>query len=83
MSSFTRRLPSLDLGLPDTICFAGHDAGVLGARIPAAMVLVRNRSGISHSPSERIELEDAEIAADVIERALAQLTSGPTSEPVR
>ena len=31
---------------------AGHDAGVLAARVPAAMLFVRNPSGVSHSPAE-------------------------------
>jgi beta-ureidopropionase / N-carbamoyl-L-amino-acid hydrolase len=56
---------------PEVVCFAGHDAGVLAERIPAAMVLVRNATGVSHSPEESVELEDAAIAARVVERALA------------
>ncbi len=63
--------------LPDSVCYAGHDAGVLAARLPAAMILVRNRSGISHSPAEQIELTDAELATTVIERALAGLIATP------
>jgi beta-ureidopropionase / N-carbamoyl-L-amino-acid hydrolase len=31
---------------------AGHDAGVLSARLPAAMLFVRNPTGVSHSPAE-------------------------------
>ncbi len=59
--------------VPSTVCFAGHDAGLLAERIPAAMVLVRNRSGISHSPDEHVELEDAELATTVIEHTLANM----------
>ncbi|HUA50011.1 MAG TPA: hydantoinase/carbamoylase family amidase [Solirubrobacteraceae bacterium] len=55
---------------PEVVCFAGHDAGVLAERVPAAMLLVRNPTGISHSPAETVELEDAAIAAVVVERAL-------------
>ncbi len=55
---------------PELVCFAGHDAGVLAERIPAAMLLVRNPTGISHSPAETVELEDAAIAARVVARAL-------------
>jgi N-carbamoyl-L-amino-acid hydrolase len=55
---------------PEVVCYAGHDAGVLAERIPAAMVLVRNATGISHSPDEAVELEDAAIAACVVRRAL-------------
>ena len=57
---------------PEIVCFAGHDAGVLAERIPAAMVLVRNATGISHSPDEAVELEDAAIAARVVQRALEE-----------
>ena len=38
---------------------AGHDAGVLAlAGIPAAMLFVRNPTGISHSPAEFAERDD-------------------------
>lgn len=55
---------------PDLVCFAGHDAGVISERVPAAMVLVRNESGVSHSPAEDVDLADATVAARVVERAL-------------
>lgn len=55
---------------PEVVCFAGHDAGVLAERIPAAMVLVRNVSGVSHSPDEAVELGDAALAARVVRHAL-------------
>ena len=55
---------------PELVCFAGHDAGVLAERVPAAMLLVRNPTGISHSPEETVSLGDAAIAARVVERAL-------------
>jgi N-carbamoyl-L-amino-acid hydrolase len=50
---------------PELVCFAGHDAGVVGELVPAAMVFVRNPTGVSHSPEETIELEDAAVAARV------------------
>ena len=59
--------------MPDCVCFAGHDAGVLAARIPAAMVLVRNETGISHAPEEQVELADAEAGIALIEHALRGL----------
>ena len=66
--------------VPEVVCYAGHDAGVLAERIPAAMVLVRNEQGISHSPQETVDLEDAAIAARVLERALAGVSeSWPAS----
>jgi N-carbamoyl-L-amino-acid hydrolase len=56
---------------PEVLCFAGHDAGVLAEWVPAAIVLVRNRSGISHAPEEEIDLADAALAARVVERMIA------------
>jgi N-carbamoyl-L-amino-acid hydrolase len=55
----------------ELVCFAGHDAGVLAERIPAAMVLVRNPTGISHSPRETVDLEDAALAARVVQGLIA------------
>jgi N-carbamoyl-L-amino-acid hydrolase len=37
---------------------AGHDAGVLAARLPTAMLFVRNPSGVSHSPAEHADPAD-------------------------
>jgi N-carbamoyl-L-amino-acid hydrolase len=51
---------------PELLCFAGHDAGVLAERIPAAMLLVRNPTGVSHSPGEAVDLADAAAAAEVV-----------------
>ena len=55
------------LGDPDgVLCFAGHDAGILAQRVPAAMVLTRNPTGVSHSPEEAADLDDAAAAANAI-----------------
>ena len=59
--------------VPEVVCFAGHDAGVLAERVPAAMLLVRNETGVSHSPAEDVDLEDAAVAARMVERALADV----------
>jgi N-carbamoyl-L-amino-acid hydrolase len=38
---------------------AGHDAGILAnAGVPAAMLFVRNPSGVSHSPAEHADRDD-------------------------
>jgi N-carbamoyl-L-amino-acid hydrolase len=37
---------------------AGHDAGILAASVPTAMLFVRNPTGISHAPAEYAELGD-------------------------
>jgi beta-ureidopropionase / N-carbamoyl-L-amino-acid hydrolase len=58
---------------PEMDCYAGHDAGLIAARLPAAMVLVRNETGVSHSPEERVELEDAAFGAELVLRLLREL----------
>jgi N-carbamoyl-L-amino-acid hydrolase len=55
---------------------AGHDAGVLAARIPTAMLFVRNPSGVSHAPSESASDADCRAGVDALTRVLADLT-GP------
>ena len=52
--------------LPELVCFAGHDAGVLAPRIPAGMVFVRNPTGVSHAPEEEVDMEDAAVAANAL-----------------
>jgi beta-ureidopropionase / N-carbamoyl-L-amino-acid hydrolase len=59
--------------LPELVCFAGHDAGILAQRLPAGMVFVRNAAGVSHSPDEHVELDDAAVAADALRAALERL----------
>jgi beta-ureidopropionase / N-carbamoyl-L-amino-acid hydrolase len=58
---------------PELTCFAGHDAGVVAEHVPAAMLFVRNPTGVSHSPEEMVDLEDAATAARVVARALESL----------
>jgi N-carbamoyl-L-amino-acid hydrolase len=60
-------------GAPRLVCYAGHDAGVVAARRPAGMVLVRNETGISHSPQEEISLEDAAVGARALTAAVEEL----------
>lgn len=58
---------------PEQICFAGHDAGVLAERLPAGMVLVRNPTGVSHTPAEAVDVADAALAARAVAAALEVL----------
>ncbi len=51
---------------------AGHDAGILSARVPTAMLFVRNPTGVSHSPAEFAAEDDC--VAGV--RALADALEG-------
>ena len=55
---------------------AGHDAGVLAARIPTAMLFVRNPTGTSHSPAEHAELADCETGVAALAAVLADLAGG-------
>jgi allantoate deiminase len=41
---------------------AGHDAMVVGRRVPAAMLFVRSPGGVSHDPEETVLAEDVEAA---------------------
>ena len=60
-------------GAPRLVCYAGHDAGVIAGHRPAGMVLVRNETGISHSPEEEVSLEDAAVAANGLLAAAEEL----------
>jgi allantoate deiminase len=44
---------------------AGHDAGILAPMLPAAMLFVRCREGLSHHPDEFVSLEDIAVALQV------------------
>ena len=52
---------------------AGHDAGVLAARLPAAMLFVRNPSGVSHSPAEHADMADCEAGVVALAAVLEEL----------
>jgi N-carbamoyl-L-amino-acid hydrolase len=60
---------------PRLVCYAGHDAGVIAAVRPAGMVLVRNETGISHSPDEHVSLDDAALAANALLAAAEELAA--------
>ncbi len=55
---------------------AGHDAGVLAARLPTAMLFVRNPTGVSHSPAEHADLADCEAGVRALALVLRDL-AGP------
>ena len=44
---------------------AGHDAMIVGRRIPAAMLFLRSPDGISHHPDETVRADDVEAAIEV------------------
>jgi len=49
---------------------AGHDAMVIGEKIPAAMIFVQSKDGISHRPDEWSDLTDCVQAVHVLKRFL-------------
>jgi N-carbamoyl-L-amino-acid hydrolase len=51
-------------GVPALPTGAGHDAGILAAHVPTAMLFVRNPTGVSHAPAEHAEPDDC--AAGVV-----------------
>jgi allantoate deiminase len=54
---------------------AGHDAMVLAKHVPAAMLFVPSRAGISHSPDEYTSPEQCELGARVLTRAVRALVA--------
>jgi N-carbamoyl-L-amino-acid hydrolase len=70
---FDRRVRAALGGRDELLSYAGHDAGVLAAKLPAGMVFVRNPTGVSHAPEEDVSLEDAAAGATAMLRALEEL----------
>jgi allantoate deiminase len=54
---------------------AGHDAMVMAARVPAAMLFLRSPGGISHHPDESVLEEDVEAALKVGLKFLQRLVA--------
>jgi beta-ureidopropionase / N-carbamoyl-L-amino-acid hydrolase len=67
------RLDGVLGGVPALPTGAGHDAGVLSARVPAAMLFVRNPTGVSHSPAEHAEVADCEAGIRALAAVLEEL----------
>lgn len=51
---------------------AGHDAMVIARHVPAAMIFVPSRAGISHSPEEYSSPDEVELGMRVLARTLKQ-----------
>jgi N-carbamoyl-L-amino-acid hydrolase len=70
-------VPVLDTG-------AGHDAGILAqAHVPAAMLFVRNPTGVSHSPAEHAERADCLAGVDALATVIETLTTLEPAPPGR
>ncbi len=65
-----RGSPALLGGAPILPTGAGHDAGVLSAQVPTAMLFVRNPTGISHSPAEHAEHADCAAGVEALATVL-------------
>ncbi|MGQ0479526.1 MAG: allantoate amidohydrolase [Pseudonocardia sp.] len=52
---------------------AGHDAGILAARVPTAMLFVRNPTGVSHAPDEHAEPADCAAGSVALAAVLREL----------
>jgi N-carbamoyl-L-amino-acid hydrolase len=52
---------------------AGHDAGVLSAHVPTAMLFVRNPTGVSHSPAEHAGDADCGAGVQALATVLQEL----------
>jgi allantoate deiminase len=61
----TEAMESLGLPAKRMASGAGHDAMVMAARVPAAMLFLRSPGGISHHPEETVREEDVESALEV------------------
>ncbi|MFC4050787.1 allantoate amidohydrolase [Actinomadura syzygii] len=63
-------------GVPVLPTGAGHDAGILSARVPTAMLFVRNPSGVSHAPAESAEPADCLAGVEALTAVLDDLARG-------
>lgn len=52
---------------------AGHDAMILAARMPAAMLFLRCEGGISHNPAENVREDDVAVALEAGVTFLSEL----------
>jgi N-carbamoyl-L-amino-acid hydrolase len=68
------RIAALLGGAPILPTGAGHDAGVLSAHVPTAMLFVRNPTGVSHSPAEHATDADCAAGIDALATVLRELT---------
>lgn len=55
---------------------AGHDAAILAARVPTAMLFVRNPTGISHDRAEAATMQDCLRGVDALTATLEELLDG-------
>ncbi|MEV6242334.1 allantoate amidohydrolase [Lentzea sp. NPDC051838] len=62
-------------GVPALPTGAGHDAGILAAHVPTAMLFVRNPTGVSHAPEEFAEQSDVDEGVKALAATIEHLGS--------
>lgn len=62
-----------DLPVRRLVSGAGHDAMVMAALAPTAMLFLRCAGGVSHNPAERVDPADADMALRVITRFMEKM----------
>lgn len=62
-----------NLPFQDIISGAGHDAQVFASKIPANLIFVPSKDGISHNPKEFTSLEELEMGIELLTEVLYQL----------
>ncbi|ORA39138.1 allantoate amidohydrolase [Mycobacterium aquaticum] len=67
------RISALLDGAPQLPTGAGHDAGILSAHVPTAMLFVRNPTGVSHSPVEEASDDDCVAGVVALTKVLKEL----------
>ncbi|MDX6205117.1 MAG: beta-ureidopropionase / N-carbamoyl-L-amino-acid hydrolase [Frankiales bacterium] len=68
-----QRLSATLGGVPELATGAGHDAGILSALVPTAMLFVRNPTGVSHSPAEAATAQDCVAGVTALALVLSDL----------
>jgi acetylornithine deacetylase/succinyl-diaminopimelate desuccinylase-like protein len=61
----------LGLTVPDTASGALHDTAIIAPLLPAAMLFIASRGGISHNPAEFSRVEDVACAARIVTEAVS------------
>ncbi|WP_328709976.1 allantoate amidohydrolase [Microbispora hainanensis] len=68
-------------GAPVLPTGAGHDAGILAGEVPAAMLFVRNPTGVSHSPYEHADEADCLAGVAALAAVLEDLLTPAAASP--
>ena len=58
--------------LTEAVSGALHDAAILAPHVPAAMLFIASRDGISHNPDEFSRIEDLAAAAEILQELVSR-----------